>query len=121
MSHRSSGEEKYEVPDFESLEDLNEVPLINVSKSGDSEHEYEWKFRRAYVDDIDGKLEYKGRVYKEGVYGVWSFYNDTAPVLISQDKVYAHPDSDRWEASRQAYFAVSILTDYGIVKGFDKQ
>jgi hypothetical protein len=121
MSHRKSGEEEYEVPDFGSLKDLNEVPLINVSKSGDSEHEYEWKFRRAYVGDIEDNLEYKGRMYKESVYGVWSFYNDTPPVLITQDKVYAHPDSGRREASRQAYFAVSILTDYGIVKGFGKQ
>lgn len=53
--------------------------------------------------------------------GLWYKYGDTAPILITDDEVYKTRRGGREQAQRNAYFALSIMDEYGCVSGWRKR
>lgn len=90
------------------------TPVNHVEKEKRT-YEYEYSFGTVYVEDVEEKVEYEGRVYVPTGDVLLSLYEGEEPVVMDRDNVYARVDATNKEARQQAYYALSILAAHGIV------
>ena len=97
------------------------VPYKRYDRDGKT-YETRYNFTKVHLDEID--LDMIHDVNNVGVNwvddGLYWRYAGKPPVIIREDGIFAPKDSNVNEAERQAYFALSILDDKGMVSGFQK-
>lgn len=101
-------------------EDHKEANPINERTVDGTTYRYEYSFKGVDVGAIDEDMapnnvdmEHQGDCVR------WQ-YGDRCPVFIYEDKVTYPSEYQEKVADNQAYFALSILADEGMVSGFSK-
>lgn len=97
------------------------VPYKRYDRDGKT-YETRYNFTKVHLDEIDlemidGVDNVSAKWVDDGL--LWS-YTGKPPVILREGGVFAPKDSNVNEAERQAYFALSILDDKGMVSGFQK-
>lgn len=107
------------------MSDRKSVVKVEPIKHDNRRKSYRYDFTKAYPEEFDdevgevniAKVTWGGT---DGWPGYKWEYEGKPPVYISEHGVYADKDSDRYEAERQAYYAISYLDNAGYIKGFKR-
>lgn len=99
-------------------EDHEEARPINKRTVDGKTYTYKYRFGSVDLEAVDEDM-IPGNVEMEHLGDCirWR-YGDRVPVYIREEKVTYQEESDQGDADNQAYFALSILSDEGVVSGF---
>lgn len=101
-------------------EDCKEVQPVNTKRQDGETYRDKYTFGSVFIDEIPEDFNQKGVDFENGINRVRWEYSGKCPILICRDRVLAKENAPTEEAQNQAYFALSILADEGMVSGFSK-
>jgi len=100
------------------------VRPIDHIESGNRSRARRFTFSKVFVSDIPNtQLSVpNGSEYEMVGEGVATYqYRKRARILVTQNGTYALPKESKNEAEKQAYFALSVLDEHGLVAGWKRK
>lgn len=98
-----------------------EAQPINERTVDGTTYRYKYTFNSVAVDAIEEDMAPDNvDIDHQGDYVRWQ-YGDRFPVFIHREKVTYPEENREKKADNQAYFALSILADAGVVSGFQQR
>jgi len=107
----------------DGIGELVKVDPVQIVEQDGEEYVYPYRYTSIYVDDIPEDINESitgGRFIFDGDY-IWYQYQDEPQVAITEDGVHCMDKDHGKRAKKQAYHALSILDEKGLVGGFRSQ
>jgi hypothetical protein len=95
-------------------------PINRVSKNGNM-YEYSYDHGGVVVEDIVDSFKKYGRDYIAGDDIIVTVYEGEEPLALTEEGVFCRQDARKDSVEQQAYYALSLLAEDGLVKKWRKR